>query len=52
MNPARARRAADLIIAASREAFPNQDEAERVDQAVKAMGHPSPEESGSLPSTF
>ena len=31
MNPARARRAADLVIAASREAFPNQDEAERVD---------------------
>ena len=34
MNPARARRAADLVIAASREAFPNQDEAERVDQVV------------------
>ena len=39
MNPARARRAADLVIGASREAFPNQDEAERVDKAVKALGH-------------
>ena len=33
MNPARAPRAADLVITASQsqEAFPNQDEAERVD---------------------
>ena len=42
MNPARARRAADLVIAASREAFPHQDESERVDQAVKALGHLCP----------
>ena len=44
MNPSRARRAADLVIAASREAFPNQDECERVDQAVKALGHLCPED--------
>ena len=44
MNPSRARRAVDLLMAASREAFPNQDEAERIDQAVKGLGHLCPED--------
>lgn len=37
MNPARARRAADFVMAASKEIFPNQPEDERISQAVKAL---------------